>query len=118
MGRRSRNHRERVSAGLDPPIRQPKTSYLALKCGKCGTTITEAGVTGHLKECQPAGAKCGRCHETFKPDVFLDHFKGCTGPKKTILSEPPPGPLGGAVALVSSDGHIEVIKEPDAENAI
>lgn len=88
MGRRSRNHRERVSAGLDPPIRQPETPYLALKCGKCHLTITEGGVTRHLKECHPAGAKCGQCHETFKPDVFLDHFKVCKGREKTVVSAP------------------------------
>lgn len=87
MGKRARQHREKVIAGMEPPYRQPTTFLMVLKCGKCHNTITEGGVTEHLKQCQPGGAKCGRCGERIKPDIFLEHFKACQGKKKIGASD-------------------------------
>jgi len=117
MGIKSRQHRERVSSGMDPPFRQPEVRVLVFKCGKCHQSMTEGRVNEHLKECQPGGATCGWCGKLFPPGVFLEHIKGCDGPKKAVLAEPPPGPLGGVKALVDSAGHVEVLKEPDADKA-
>ena len=77
MGKKGRLHRERVIAGIEPPIRQETAPRRFLVCGKCHTAMPEAMVTDHLKECQPGGAECGHCHHLFPPEDFLAHFKGC-----------------------------------------
>lgn len=83
MGRRSREHRERVEAGLEAPWRNPGAEIniheKMLKCNKCGVVIPEHNVTNHLLICQPMGAKCGWCGEVINPRDFMSHFNSCNG---------------------------------------
>ena len=108
MGRRSREHRRAVIAGVEKPVSTPTSVQLVLRCGKCRALVVESRVTLHLKECQPGGARCGKCGGMFKPEIFLDHFKACPGPKKSVPVEIPPGPLGDHEVLVDKGGQGEV----------
>ena len=101
MGRRSREHRRAVIAGVEKPVSTPTSVQLVLRCGKCRALVVESRVTLHLKECQPGGARCGKCGGIFKPEIFLFHFKACAGPKKAVPVELPPGPLAGDHGEVS-----------------
>lgn len=85
MGKRSREHREAVRASQEQPFRQPGYQPLFFVCYKCGNTLSEGGIEGHLKECQPAGAKCGSCGKIIKPEGFLDHARSCKPTPEDII---------------------------------
>lgn len=92
MGRRSREHRDRVIAGLEAPFRVQVAPLLVLRCRKCGARVTEGGVTEHLKACQPQGAPCGKCGHIIMAENFLSHFKACPG---KLEQQPPKTQPGG-----------------------
>ncbi|MDD5510795.1 MAG: hypothetical protein PHI12_08295 [Dehalococcoidales bacterium] len=78
MGKRSREHRLAVAAGIDKPFRQLELpSELEMCCGKCHTVMPESRVTEHLLKCQPAGVICQNCKQLFTPEKFMEHYKSC-----------------------------------------
>jgi len=90
MGKRDREHRERIQTGQELPYRNGRSQeYQMLKCGKCGAIVSPGGITAHLVKCQPDGAKCGICQKIIPSLEFWEHFQGCKEePVGIILSKP------------------------------
>ena len=56
MGRRDREHRERVIAGLEAPYRVPTVYAQRYVCGTCHHTLVEYQIEDH--ECFKKNARC------------------------------------------------------------
>ncbi len=79
MGKRDREHRERIQTGQEVPYRNGRVDDRMVRCGKCGASVSVGGVTAHLVKCQPDGARCGLCQKIIPALEFWDHFQGCKG---------------------------------------
>jgi hypothetical protein len=51
MGRRARERRQRIEAGLEKPISQRKPGDKMLRCPRCKVNVPESQARQHMKEC-------------------------------------------------------------------